>query len=542
MKKSTVVLCLFTSLCAYLTKKYGFNVIYAQFITIKIKNTLAILGELKYNKIKRKKDGPQMDGLKKKYGLFTAICMVVGIVIGSGIFFKSQDVLKAANGNALYSILAWIISGFIMVVIATSFGVLATKYEKVNGVVDYAEATCGKRYAFFVGWFLSLIYYPAMTSVLAWVSARYTLVVFGYIEAPLFALGAVGNSSLNSPECIALAVFYLVLAYFVNTIAPKIAGKFQISSTAVKLIPIAFIAIVGTIVGLANGTLVENFTVSADSFAATDGTATGLFPAICGTIFAYEGWIVATAINAEIKDSKKNLPIALCLGTLVIVVAYTLYNLGILGLADMSEITDKGTTVAFKFFGGAIAAIINVLVVISCLGTLNGLMLGCCRGIYSLSARGEGISPETFRQIDKKTNMPHNSAVFALLTCAVWFLYFIIAGAGFMNGDVQGEVWNVVNEYGFDSSELPIITIYPMYVPILVIMMIKEKDLHPFKRFVLPTLSIIGVGVIVAASIIKHRMDNVWYLIVFAFVMAIGAVVYYFNTKNAARDKVENDS
>ena len=129
-----------------------------------------------------------MEKLQKKYGLFTAICMVVGIVIGSGIFFKAQDVLKAANGNAFYSILAWIISGLIMVVIATSFGVMATKYERVNGVVDYAEATCGKTYAFFVGWFLSLVYYPAMTSVLAWVSARYTLVLFGYQQTPLFSV------------------------------------------------------------------------------------------------------------------------------------------------------------------------------------------------------------------------------------------------------------------------------------------------------------------------------------------------------------------
>ncbi|MBO5315132.1 MAG: APC family permease [Clostridia bacterium] len=483
-----------------------------------------------------------METLKKKYGLFTAICMVVGIVIGSGIFFKAKDVLAAANGNAYYSILAWIISGLIMVVIATSFGVMATKYEKVNGIVDYAEVTCGKKYAYFVGWFLSLIYYPAMTSVLAWVSARYTLVVFGYIEAPMFALGVAGNSSLNSPECIALAVFYLVLAYFVNTIAPKIAGKFQISSTVIKLIPITFIAVVGTVVGLVNGTLIDNLdVVKTTEFIASGDTATGLFPAICGTIFAYEGWIVATSINAEIKDSKKNLPIALCLGTLIIVVAYTLYNIGILGLADIVDVTANGTTVAFKVFGGAIAAIINILVVISCLGTLNGLMLGCCRGIYSLSARGEGISPETFAQIDKKTNMPHNSAAFALLACAAWFAYFIIAGAGLMNGELQGGIWDIVNEYGFDSSELPIITIYPLYIPILLVMMVKEKDVHPFKRFVLPALSIIGIGVIVAASIIKHKMDNVWYLILFAVIMLFGYIVMKYNEKKSGTLNIAQD-
>lgn len=465
-----------------------------------------------------------MDGLKKKYGLFTATCMVVGIVIGSGIFFKAKDVLTAANGNALYSILAWVISGLIMVVIATSFAVMATKYEKVNGVVDYAEVTCGKRYAYFVGWFMSLIYYPAMTSVLAWVSARYTLVVFGYIEAPLFALGTAGNSSLNSPEVITVALFYLVFAYFINTISPKLAGKFQISSTVIKLIPIVFIALVGTAVGIANGTLVSNFTSVNVEEITTGATATGLFPAICGTIFAYEGWIVATAINSEIKNSKKNLPIALCIGTLIVVAAYTLYNIGILGLSDIANVTNNGTTVAFKFFGGAVAAIINIFVVISCLGTLNGLTLGCCRGMYSLSARDEGISPATFREVSKSTNMPHNACAFALFTCAIWFAYFILAGAGFFQ-------WDFINEYGFDSSELPIITIYPLYIPILVVMMVKEKGLNPFKRFVLPGLSIAGIAVIVAASIVKHKMDNVWYLIVFAIVMFAGYLVMRYNDK-----------
>lgn len=463
-----------------------------------------------------------MEKLQKKYGLFTAICMVVGIVIGSGIFFKAKDVLASANGNAIDSILAWLISGLIMVIIATTFAVMATKYEKVNGVVDYAEALCGEKYAYYVGWFLSLIYYPAMTAVLAWVSARYTLVVAGYVEAPLFAIEGT-NSSLNSPECITIALFYLILAYFVNTLAPKIAGKFQISSTVVKLIPIVFIAVIGTIMGLVNGTLAENFIASGAEPIAASGN-TGLFPAICSTIFAYDGWIVATAINAEIKDSKKNLPLALFIGTLVIVIAYTLYNIGILGLADVGEVTSGGTVVAFNVFGPLASALINVLVVISCLGTLNGLMVACSRGIYSLAARGEGIASETFAQIDKKTNMPHNSSVFSLFMCAVWFVYFIFAGGGFFP-------WEAVNEYGFDSSELPIITIYTLYVPILISMMVKERELHPLKRFVLPTLSIAGIGIILAASIIKHQIDVIWYLIVFAAFMSCGWAIRTFNKK-----------
>ena len=114
------------------------------------------------------------NGLKKKYGLFTAIAMVVGIVIGSGVFFKAEAVLKATGGNMPLGIAAWIIVGLIMIVCSYTFAMLATKYEKANGVVDYSGMTVGTKYGYFVGWFMATIYNPTLTSVLAWVSARYT--------------------------------------------------------------------------------------------------------------------------------------------------------------------------------------------------------------------------------------------------------------------------------------------------------------------------------------------------------------------------------
>ncbi len=456
--------------------------------------------------------------LQKKYGLFTAICMVVGIVIGSGIFFKAQNVVNATGGDALIGVLAWIIGGAVMAVCAVTFGVMATKYEKVGGVVDYAEATCGKTYGYYLGWFMAMIYYPAMTSVLAWVSARYTLAAFFGADDPANFMGA---------ACMVLAAFYLIGIYFMNSIAPKIAGKFQVSTTVIKLIPIAFIAIVGTVIGLVNGTLMNNFNFVSDAAGATLGDKGGtLFTAVCGTVFAYEGWVVATAVNAEIKDAKKNLPIALGVGAIVIIAAYVLFYLGVLGLAEIGAVAAGGTTVAFKYFGTVAATIINILIVISCLGTLNGLMLGCTRGFYAIAARNQGVSPETFNKVDEKTNIPHNSASFALFVCVLWFAYFC-----------GGQFFGWFGSYAFDSSELPIVTIYPLYIPILVSFMIKAKDVHPFKRFVLPVLSMCGVAILVIASIYSHKMANVWYLIVFAVIMAIGAL-FHRGGKASVADKI----
>ncbi|HBB28698.1 MAG TPA: amino acid permease, partial [Clostridiales bacterium] len=164
------------------------------------------------------------NGLKKKYGLITAIAMVVGIVIGSGVFFKAEKILTATGGNLPLGILAWIMGGAIMIICAYTFSIMATKYEYVNGIVDYAEVTIGKKYAYYVGWFMATIYYPTLTSVLAWVSARYTCVLFGF--------------NIVGGEAMVISCFYLIASYAINSLSPIIAGKFQVSTTIIKLIPL----------------------------------------------------------------------------------------------------------------------------------------------------------------------------------------------------------------------------------------------------------------------------------------------------------------
>lgn len=124
--------------------------------------------------------------LSRKYGLFTAIAMVVGIVIGSGVFFKAQTILEKTGGDVKLGILAWLLGGAIMMACILAFAIMAARYAHISGIVDYAEATVGTAYAYFVGWFLSAIYYPTLVSVLAWLSARYTLVFVNTLH-PAFA-------------------------------------------------------------------------------------------------------------------------------------------------------------------------------------------------------------------------------------------------------------------------------------------------------------------------------------------------------------------
>ena len=458
--------------------------------------------------------------LERKFGLLTAICMVVGIVIGSGVFFKAQTVLEKTEGNMPLGIVAWLIGGIVMIICALNLANLGSHYEKVNGLVDYAEATIGKKYAYFVAWFNAFIYLPGMTSVLAWVSARYTVELFG--------------GDITGGACLALSAFYLVASYALNSLSPKLAGKFQVSTTFIKLIPLLLMAIVGTVVGLVNGTTIESFKTA--SVVAQGGNMSALFAAVVATAFAYEGWIIATSINAELKDSKKNLPIALTVGSIIIVAVYITYYIGLAGAADISVLQTEGAPTAFKnIFGNIGGTALSVLIVISCFGTLNGLMLASTRAMYAISVRNQGPKPEVVNEVSPTTNMPYNSAIIGVLACSAWLFYFY--GANLMNP--------IFGLFSFDSSELPIITIYGFYIPVFIMFIKKHGKENVLKNIVLPILGILASGFMVFAAIYAHGIQPylnakangsfsfpvLFYLIVFAVVLVIGAFFYKKNNE-----------
>ena len=319
-----------------------------------------------------------------------------------------------------------------------------------------------------------------------------------------------------------IACLFLCLDYVLNALSPRLAGKFQVSTTVIKMVPLALMAVVGTVIGLANGRMAENF---ATMTTATISTGEGLMASTVAVAFAYEGWIIATSINAELKDSKRNLPKALLIGGLIIVATYILYYIGVAGGATNQELCDSGATAAFiNVFGPVLGNILNLFIAISCMGTMNGLMLGCCRGPYSLAARGEGPHPELFSQVDKVSNLPNNSAILGLFYCAAWGLYFYLSNlAGTWSHAVAfvGTPFESVIFF-FDPTELPIITIYALYIPIFINWMKKATDESALRRYVIPTLAICGSIFMVIACLIGHKMGNFWYLLTFAVIMLIG--------------------
>ena len=438
--------------------------------------------------------------LEKRYGLLTAISMVIGIVIGSG-------------GNMGQSLLVIGIVGLIMVACSCAFAALGTKYVKCNGIVDYAEATSGKKYAYYVAWFMSTMYYPIIAATLSWVSARYTTMLFGMEDG-------------GGATC-AIGAFYLMASFTINALSPKLAGKLQVSTTAIKLVPLLLMGVVGTIVGLVNGNGIAIF--SDNSIIAAGGQNSGILSAVCAFAFSYEGWIIATTINSELKNAKRDLPLALVGGAIFCTLIYSLYVYSMSATMNAEQILQAGDMlpkVAFSnVFGNFAGTLVFVFIIISCLGTTNGVMMGTMRGLYSLSFRTEGKRANILAEVDRSTGMPLKSCIACLGICAFWFLQwqvFFWEGPLVMN-KTENPAWLL----GWEADEIVIITLYAFYIPIFIMTMIKEKDFGFVKRIVLPLLGIAASVFMAYCCVVSYGELVLSYLVVFALFMLAGVAFHY---------------
>ncbi len=459
-----------------------------------------------------------MQKVKKQYGIWTGVAMVIGIVIGSGVFIKAGGVLAKSGGDLKMSLLAWFVGGMIMVTSGFCFAVFATKVTKFNGVVDYVEAATNKKVGYFIAWTLTTLYYPIITSVVSIFAGHYFFRMFGL------------SFDYGDWQVLLFAFVLITLSVILNYYSPKLAAKFQVSATAIKLVPIAIIAVVGLFASLIIGPefgVVNAFKNNAQSGVSNFGAA------VTTTAFAYEGWVCATSINAELKDSKKNLPKALVFGTVAILVFYILYYASlsaILGNDGVISADANAPIVVFeKIFGNFGGILFTLFITISCIGTVNGLVISSCRGMYTLSCRGQGICPKKFSKLSTNGSTSFWSCVYgyacSIIILGLWALIF--------NND-----W-FMRKFGA-LDELVCAVIYAMYITMYVYIMREFKDVGVFKRFVMPIIAIIGsvfftlCGTGLLTLITTGSADGVinfaFFLILFA--IFVGPSVFFYR-KNA---------
>ena len=450
--------------------------------------------------------------MAKRYGFPTALSMVIGIVIGSGIFFKAVKLLKLTGGSMRNALLVIGIVGFICIVCSLFFANLGREYVRCNGLVDYAEAIIGEKYAYFIGWFMAVFYNPIIGSTLCYISASYVSLLMGK--------EMYGNNTLG------FAILFLIFFSALNIFSPRLGGRFQVSTAVIKCIPLILMSIVGIFIGIRNGNCAAALSHIASE---TEG---GILPGVCAFAFSYEGWIAATTINSELKDPKKDLPMALIFGCAFCIVIYMAYVLSMSATLSVEQIIEAGDQlpmIAFSnVFGNLFSTIILVFIIISCLGTANGMILCSLRGIYSLAIRGLGPYPEVMADVDKDTGMPLKSSIFGLALMGFWLFQTAIL---FFHGPL---LFNTTGNpewlLAWEADEIVIITLYDLYVPMFIMTMIKKEHYSLNQRFIIPMLALASSLLMCYSCYVSYGFKQVmYYLIFFGLIMAIG--MYLMNHK-----------
>lgn len=438
---------------------------------------------------------------KRVYGLFTAVTMITGVVIGSGIFFKADDVLSYTNGNVLLGILVFVISAVAIIFGCLAISQLATRTDKPGGLIAYAEDFVGLGTSCAFGWFQTFLYFPTIAAVVSWVTGIYICQLFG-IPFSLETTVLIGSLCLT-------------VLFIFNIISAKLGGYIQNAAMIIKLIPLLSIAIAGLLFGKP-GTLVSedfsNFSNAAVSW--------GWLAAFAPIAYSFDGWIVSTSICSEIKNSKRNLPLALTFSPLIILFAYVSYFVGTNFLLGPEEILRQGDASAFsaanRLFGNLGGKIILIFVIISVLGTVNGLVLGFIRMPYSMALRNMLPGSQRLSREEKRlAGMPLHSAILAYLLTVGWmFVHYITQKYG-MRGDVS--------EITIGVSYINYLVLY-----LAVVRLYKRGEIKSMtKGIIIPILAGIGSLMILSGSA-THPLFP-YYLGVCLLIMLCGGMYYRMN-------------
>lgn len=447
-----------------------------------------------------------MKNKEAHYGLLTATTMIIGIVIGSGIFFRSSQVLDYTGGSVGLGVLTFCIAALSIIFGSLTLTELSVRTDKNGGVVGYFEDFLGNGIASGFGWFQTFVYFPALNAVISWVAAIYTCSLFGL------------NASLGIQILIGLG--YMVIFYALNMLSLKAGGYFQNITTVVKLIPLLIIAFAGLFWGAPHPALPSGVTA-----VAMKSVGFGWLAALAPIAFSFDGWIVAVSITNEVKNPKKNMPRALAVGPLIVLGVYLLYFIGLNKMLGPQYIMSTGNDAINKvgqlLFGGAGAKIILTFVVISILGVLNGLILGTLRMPQALASKNMIPSSEKIAPISPKYNLSVGSFFVAFGVSVLWVLLnYLTQKSGVLGtGDV---------------SEIAIVFSYVCYAVLYVrvLKMRKEKIVTSrFKGLVSPILGLIGSAIILIGGIIS---DPVYAPIFIAFCLVVCLIGYVYYRRRAS--------
>ena len=338
--------------------------------------------------------------LKKSLGVMAAMSIVVGCVIGAGVFFKPYAIYQATGGAPGMGMLAWIFGGIASLLGALTFAELSVLISRTGGMVAYLNDAFNEPVAFLAGWMQTVIFYPAFL-------AGYGITV-GTELTGLLGL----NPGLQLPIAIAL-ILVLVAA---NSLGSKAAGNIQLVSTVCKLIPLFLLMVFGFILGSGENPVFTPMVGEGKNTGAVLGST------LLAVLFAFEGWTNVGAIAGEMKNPGKDMPIAIVGGVSIIMAVYFVINLAYLWVmpaSEMMNLTAPASAVAMKLFGPIGGTLVTVGIIISVIGAANGFLLSGSRVAFHLAYYDTLPCSKQLKKLNSK-QVPTNSVLLIGIIAAIF--------------------------------------------------------------------------------------------------------------------------
>lgn len=366
------------------------------------------------------------NGLVRQLGLFDSAMIMVGIIIGSGIFLTTGIMAKSIPSASLI-LLAWFVGGLLTLAGALTYAELGAAMPEAGGQYVYLREAYGRLAGFLFGWILFLVYMTGGIAALALAFAEYLGYFFPSfstdhflvtLDVPVFQSSL--QYSLSSGQIIGVAVI-VVLSIF-NFIGVGLGKFIQNLFTVVKIGTITVIIVLGFAIGKG---------VSPDLTLNPEGMKLGTVfigfgVALIAVAWAFDGWNNVNFVAGEIKNPSRNLPLALILGTLGVTFLYVLVNYIYLYALPMKEtigivrIAEKATG---SLFGASTGSLISALIIVSVFGSLNGSILVGPRVYYAMAK--DGLFFKKVAHVHPRFRTPG----FSILIQAVWASVLTLLGS-----------------------------------------------------------------------------------------------------------------
>jgi APA family basic amino acid/polyamine antiporter len=429
---------------------------------------------------------------KRELGLLDGTMLVVGSMIGSGIFIVSADIARQV-GSAGWLILIWLISGLITMIAAVSYGELSAMFPNAGGQYVYLKEAYNKLIAFLYGWsFFAVI----QTGTIAAVGVGFSKFA-AYLYPPLSdenVLYELGAFKLNAAQIV--SIITIVLLTYINSRGVKNSKIMQTVLTIIKILSLFGLIIFGFILAAkadiwntnwTNAWSSRAFDTESGSWMPIGGTAllTGISAAMVGSLFSSDAWVGVTFIAGEIKNPKRNVGLSLFLGTFIVTIIYLLANLMYLAVIPFQEIatakSDRVAVVASQYtFGDMGTIIIALMIMISTFACNNGLIMAGARVYYTMAK--DGLFLKKAGEINK-AGVP----AWALWVQCIWASALCLTG-----------------KYG-DLLDFVIIIVLIFYILTIYGIFILRKKMpdaeRPYKAFGYPFLPLVYIIVAVAICI-----------------------------------------